>query len=106
MLTNLVKNAAEAVTEVGRIEVATRGLVNFNGKNFVEIVVRDNGPGIPDDVQAKLFTPVESTKGGSHAGLGLTIVKNLVDGMGGYISCRSSATDGTRFEILIPRVLE
>ncbi len=106
VLTNLVKNAAEAVAEAGRVEVATRGLVNFNGKNFVEIVVRDNGPGIPDDVQAKLFTPVESTKGGSHAGLGLTIVKNLVDGMGGYISCRSSATDGTRFEILIPRVLE
>lgn len=106
VLTNIIKNAAEAMDESGRITVETQAQVNHNGKNYVEIIISDNGPGIPTDIQSRLFTPVESTKGQGHSGLGLTIVKNLLDEMGGSISCRSSARNGTRFEILIPRVLE
>jgi len=106
ILTNLVKNAAEALPEGGRITVSTRGLVNHNGKNYVAIVVADNGGGIPVHIQEKLFTPVATTKGEGHAGLGLSIVKNLLTEMGGSISCRSNAKDGTRFELLIPRTVE
>ena len=106
VLTNLIKNASEALPDAGHIVVSTQGRVNFNGKSFVEIVVEDNGPGIPDEVQANLFNPVETTKGGTHAGLGLAIVKNIIDDLGGNISCRSNAGSGTRFEILIPRILE
>lgn len=105
IVTNIIKNAAEAIPDSGRINVSTQGLVNHNGKAYVEIVIADNGPGIPADIQSKLFTPVETTKGQGHAGLGLTIVKSLLEEMGGAISCRSSAKSGTRFEILIPRVL-
>lgn len=105
VITNIVKNAAEASQGPGRISISTQGLVNLNGRIFVEIVVDDNGPGIPDEIKSKLFTPVETTKGQGHAGLGLTIVKNLLDEMDGSISCRSSARSGTRFEILIPRLL-
>lgn len=103
IVTNIVKNAAEALPESGRIKVSTQRLVNQGGKNYVEIVIEDNGSGIPDAIKAKLFSPVESTKGGGHSGLGLTIVKNLLDKMGGLISCRSSAKSGTRFEIWVPR---
>lgn len=106
ILTNLIKNAAEALGEAGRLTVETQGLVNFNGSNYVEIVISDNGPGITPEVQEKLFTPVQTTKDGNHAGLGLSIVKNLVDELDGSISCRSSAKNGTRFEILIPRITE
>ena len=106
IVTNLLKNAAEASSDSGRITVTTQAMVNHNGKQYVEIVISDDGPGIPVEVQKKLFNPVESTKGQNHSGLGLSIVKNLVDGMGGAISCRSNAKSGTRFELLIPRVLE
>jgi len=106
VLTNIIKNAAEALGEAGRITVETQGQVNFNGRNYVEIVISDNGPGIASEVQEKLFSPVQTTKGGSHAGLGLSIVKNLIDELDGSISCRSSAKNGTRFEILIPRLTE
>jgi len=104
ILTNLIKNAAEALPVSGLITVETQALVNFNGRNYVEIVISDNGPGIVPEVQEKLFTPVETTKEGNHAGLGLSIVKSLIDELDGSISCRSSAKNGTRFEVLIPRI--
>lgn len=106
VVTNIIKNAAEAIPESGRIKISTQSLVNHNGKNYIEILIEDNGPGIPDEIKSKLFSPVETSKGQGHAGLGLTIVKNLLDEMGGAISCRSRAKTGTRFEILIPLVLE
>jgi signal transduction histidine kinase len=106
ILTNLIKNASEALPSAGRITVETQALVNLNGRNYVEIVISDNGPGIPPEVQEKLFTPVETTKGDSHSGLGLSIVKNLIDELDGSISCRSGAKNGTRFEILIPRITD
>jgi len=106
ILTNLIKNACEALPASGQIIVETQALVNLNGGNYVEIVISDNGSGISPEVQEKLFTPVETTKGGSHSGLGLSIVKNLVDELDGSISCRSSARNGTRFEILIPRITD
>jgi len=106
ILTNLIKNATEALPASGQITVETQALVNVNGRNYVEIVISDNGPGIPPEVQEKLFTPVETTKDGSHSGLGLSIVKNLIDELDGSVSCRSSAKNGTRFEILIPRITD
>ncbi len=105
VVSNIIKNAAEAMEESGRIAISTQSLVNQNGKNYVGIVIDDNGPGIPVEIQSQLFTPVTSTKGDGHSGLGLAIVKNLLDEMGGSISCRSTPETGTSFEILIPRVL-
>lgn len=106
ILTNLIKNAAEALPASGCITIETQALVNFNGGNYVEIVISDNGPGIAPEVQEKLFTPVATTKTGHHSGLGLSIVKSLIDELEGSISCRSNAKNGTRFEILIPRITE
>jgi nitrogen-specific signal transduction histidine kinase len=54
-------------------------------------------------VLANLFKPVPTTKGEGHAGLGLSIAKNLMDELEGFISCRSSETKGTRFQLLLPR---
>jgi nitrogen-specific signal transduction histidine kinase len=67
----------------------------------VEILIRDNGPGIPDRVLRHLFKPVASSKGGKHSGLGLSITRNLVKDAHGIIHCRSSS-DGTEFQILLP----
>lgn len=106
VLLNLMKNAAEALGEGGRIVIATRDRVNFDGRDCIEITVSDNGPGIAPQVRARLFQPVKSTKGGEHAGLGLTIAHNLIKQLNGSISCHSEEGTGTTFQILLPRTLE
>ncbi len=102
ILTNLLKNAAEAMPEGGGISIGTKGQVNVDGKPFVELTVSDNGPGIPGSIMQNLFSPVRSGKGKEHSGLGLTIVKNLVTELSGTISCSSSGERGTEFRILLP----
>ena len=102
ILVNLVKNAVEALADKGgRIEIANRGHVNRERKLYLELVVSDNGAGLPPDVLANLFSPVKSAKEGAHRGLGLSIVHGLVRKLNGHIACRSGGT-GTSFEILLP----
>lgn len=103
IITNLLKNAVEALDGPGQIQVETHDGVNLNGSRYLQIVIADDGPGIPGKILENLFTPVESTKGKGHSGLGLTIVRNLVTELGGNISVLSTANQGTRFEILLPR---
>ncbi len=100
--TNLIKNAVEILPTNGQIMVYTQDNVNVDGKQHIELSVADDGPGIDKTILPKLFSPVETTKGEDHAGLGLTIVKNLVSELHGSISCRSSDR-GTSFHILLPK---
>jgi signal transduction histidine kinase/HD-like signal output (HDOD) protein len=102
ILTNILKNSCEALEENGKIVVKTRDPVSLGGRRYTEITMQDDGPGLPPDVMKKLFSPVQSTKGAGHSGLGLSIVKRLVDEMDGVILC-SSGADGTRFQLLLPR---
>ena len=103
--TNLVKNAVEALPAEGLVMVYTQDQVNVDGKAHFEICVADDGPGIPAEILPDLFTPIKTTKGDGHAGVGLTIVKNLVNELHGSISCRSS-DKGTSFHILLPRHIQ
>ncbi len=100
--TNLIKNSVEALPANGKLMVYTQDYVNVDGKPYIELSVADNGSGIDKNVMSQLFSPVETTKDGDHAGLGLTIVKNLVNELHGSISCRSS-NKGTSFYILLPK---
>jgi len=100
--TNLIKNAVEALPANGQLMVYTQDNVNVDGKEHIELSVADDGPGIDADILPKLFSPVDSSKGDDHAGLGLTIVKNLIKELNGSISCRSS-DKGTSFHILLPK---
>lgn len=102
VLINLMKNAAEAMQEGGLLVISTRGNIIRDGNEYVEISLVDNGPGIPSHIMANLFKPVSSTKGKGHAGLGLSIVKNLVDELKGRIFCQSNEISGTAFQILLP----
>ncbi|MES2127199.1 MAG: HDOD domain-containing protein [Pseudomonadota bacterium] len=101
ILVNLVKNAIEALSQGGRIEISNRGHVNRDRKLYLELSVSDNGPGLSQDVLANLFSVVRSTKEGANHGLGLSIVHSLVKKIGGLITCRSG-NSGTTFEILLP----
>jgi len=103
VLTNLLKNAAEAMPDGGEITIRSTASVNVNGKDYIEILIRDNGNGIPEKIKHDLFTPVASSKGNGHSGLGLSITKNLVTDAKGTISCRSSEK-GTEFQLLLPQL--
>ncbi len=102
ILINLLKNAAEILETGGSIRVSTRDNIFQDQQSYVEITVKDNGPGIAPTVLQRLFSPVESNKDG-HSGLGLVVVNTLVKEMGGSISCFSSPAAGTEFKILLPR---
>jgi len=101
IITNIIKNSVEAIEKDGEITIISRN-TNINGKPFVEIEIKDNGPGIPKEILNNLYYPVKTKKGNGHAGLGLSIIKNLIDGINGYISCRTGKS-GTVFNIQIPK---
>ncbi len=102
VITNLIKNASEAMPEGGTIFISTAANINLNGQNFVEILIKDQGPGLPEEIAKDLFKPVTSTKGEGHSGLGLSITKNLVRDAKGSISCRSN-DKGTTFQLFLPQ---
>ena len=101
ILTNLLKNAVEALPPNGRITLSTDSGIMVNGRVFAAITIADNGPGIPEAVMKQLFTPVTSQKGAGHSGLGLSITKKLMDELNGSIVCKSNKK-GTQFQLLIP----
>jgi len=103
ILVNLLKNAAEALPAGGRIEVAIREYLTSSEERQVVISIQDNGPGIAPEILERFFSPVASTKGEGHAGLGLHIVKGLADDIGARVACRSTPGQGACFELRIPR---
>lgn len=106
ILTNLIKNAVEAMPEGGVLTLTSRDRVNIDGKQYIELVLSDSGPGIAAELLDNLFKPVRSSKGGTHSGLGLTIVRNLISDIHGSISCRNRKEGGAEFTIRLPRILD
>ncbi|MCL7944268.1 HDOD domain-containing protein [Marinobacter sp. ATCH36] len=98
---NLARNAAESLPDGGNVSIHTLAPVWQNGKTWIELEITDTGTGIPADIRKNLFSPVRSTKGKGHSGLGLSVVKQLIDDMEGIINCRTG-TGGTAFRILFP----
>ncbi|MES9846665.1 MAG: ATP-binding protein, partial [Candidatus Sedimenticola sp. 6PFRAG5] len=75
----------------------------LNGTTYVQVSIADTGPGLSADALSKLFSPIKSSKGKEHAGLGLTIAKNLVTDLDGSISCRNREKGGAEFIFILPR---
>jgi two-component system, NtrC family, nitrogen regulation sensor histidine kinase GlnL len=109
---NLVKNAAEAIGEQrgdGEIELSTAFRPGVRLKIStsevpvslpLEFCVRDNGPGVPAEIQPHLFEPFITTKA-SGSGLGLALVAKIIGDHGGTIECDSSPRR-TTFRVLMP----
>lgn len=100
ILNNLVKNSVQAIPpeRMGLIELK----LWKEGTNAI-IRVRDNGSGIPEDMQSQIFKPKFTTKS-SGSGLGLAIAANMVDSIGGRIYFQSDVTKGTDFFVELPLV--
>lgn len=103
VLLNLVINAAQALPEGGADVHEIRVGARVAADGFVCLEVEDTGPGIPDDVRRKLFTPFFTTKGvGVGTGLGLAICDRIVRGFGGRIEVESAPGRGACFRVLVP----
>jgi signal transduction histidine kinase len=97
---NLIMNAIHAIQEGGTIHVSG-ALHKIDGQKFVEIEVKDTGPGIAPEIIDKIFDPFFSTKKDSGTGLGLSIAKDIVKRHGGEIWVASSPK-GTTFFVRLP----
>jgi CheY-like chemotaxis protein len=114
ILTNLVVNAREAMDDAGTIAITTRnvyldegldGMPTFAPGEYVLLEVRDTGPGIPADVQERVFDAFFTTKTSGRrrgAGLGLSVVQTIVEDHGGHIQLESRAGKGTMFRLYFP----
>jgi len=73
------------------------------GDVAVELVVEDDGPGVPPEIRPRLFEPFFTTKEpGAGTGLGLAVSARLIEGMGGTIEVASSEFGGAAFRLLLP----
>lgn len=112
-LTNLVRNAAEAMGEAGvagpRLRIGARrsrrALTDGRRAEHVVFTIEDNGPGIPADLVERIFHPFFTTRS-EGTGLGLAIVHRIIDAHGGSIAVRNGDADGgvpgARFDIALP----
>ena len=103
LLLNLWKNAAEALPPGSHVVTATTDHVYRDGCAYTQLSVSDDGPGLPPEVTRSAFQPQGSRQPSGRSGLGLSIVHNLVAGLGGHVSCQTAAGRGTRFEVLLPQ---
>lgn len=103
VLVNLLDNASQALEETpgrGRRDAEIAVRTRIEGGRFV-LEVADDGPGIPDDVLPRIFEPLFSTKG-FGVGLGLPLVKKIIDQHGGDIEVVTGVGDGTTFRVHLP----
>jgi len=99
VVTNLVKNATQALGDIENPKIkVTVSEVNEQ----VLITVVDNGKGILEEDKAKIFEPKFTTKS-SGMGLGLPMVKNIVEAYGGSITFTTQLNKGTDFKIILPK---
>lgn len=98
VFSNLMKNAVQAIPEdiKGHIHLELKKQDSMN-----LISVNDNGSGIPIDEQPKIFTPNFTTKTGGM-GLGLAMVKSIVESAGGSVTFQSKEGEGSEFMVMLP----
>jgi PAS domain S-box-containing protein len=97
VMTNLVLNAMDAMTEGGTLTISTKDV-----SDTVVIAVTDTGIGMPEHVRRRVFEPFFSTKGESGSGLGLSMAYSIIRRHGGDIRVDSEPNRGTTFTLVVP----
>ena len=99
IITNLVKNAIQAIPDYKAFPHVLVKVEQINDE--VLITISDNGSGIPEEIQNKIFEPKFTTKT-SGMGLGLAMIKNMIEGYGGSIQFKTVLEKGTTFYVRLP----
>ncbi|MEI8345747.1 MAG: ATP-binding protein [Candidatus Omnitrophota bacterium] len=104
VINNLLSNAVKFSHPGGKITVRAADA----GADTVEISISDTGVGIPDGELSQIFKPfaklsVKATRGEKSTGLGMVIVKNIVEAHGGTIRVESAPSKGTTVSFTVPR---
>jgi nitrogen-specific signal transduction histidine kinase len=100
---NLLLNAAQAIPEGNVTENEIKIVTQMTSRNKVSIEIIDSGPGIPVEVQHRMFTPFFTTKPvGNGTGLGLAICQKIIKSFEGEINFDSEMGKGTCFKVLLP----
>jgi len=100
VLFTMLQNAVEASPPGKRVQISARV-----ADDRLTLAVADRGQGIPEDVRSQVFEPFFTTKRGlprGGLGLGLSVCKGIVDGMGGSIDFESQPGQGTMFRVILP----
>ncbi len=106
IIQNIVINAREVMNNKGKIIIVCDNVAISKSDiikegEYIKIEIKDNGPGIPQEVLDKIFEPFASTKN-RGSGLGLAIVKSIIEKYDGYIYVDSEIGRGTVFTIFLP----
>jgi two-component system sensor kinase FixL len=101
ILLNLAINAFDAMRDIPALKRKVVIATQSNGDGTVRASVRDYGVGISDEMQDRLFDPFFSTKT-EGLGMGLAIVRSIVQSHGGTITAENADGGGTRFEFVLP----
>jgi signal transduction histidine kinase len=102
VLSNLVVNAKDSMSQGGAMRVRTRLVRKDDLREVIRIVIADSGCGISQNLLHSMFEPFVTTKGERGTGLGLWIVKGIIENHGGKLRVRSTVGRGTVFAIEIP----
>lgn len=103
LLSNLVVNARDSMAPGGKLTIRTRESRSADGlRRWVTITLADTGCGIDHSLQKSMFDPFVTTKGEKGTGLGLWIVKGIVENHNGRIGVRSTVGKGTVIKLVFP----
>jgi two-component system NtrC family sensor kinase len=94
----MIINAIDAMPQEGNLWISTK----MKGEGILELVIRDDGMGIPEEHLPHIFEPFYTTKESGGSGLGLAISESIVERHGGTIAVDSVVGRGTTFKILLP----
>jgi len=103
VLSNLVINSKDAMPNGGKLVIRSRHFSNPDDmQGWVRILIADTGTGVPAEMIRSIFEPFVTTKGEKGTGLGLWIVKGIIQNHGGKLSLKSKPGKGTVFKIDLP----
>lgn len=101
LFSNLVLNAYQAMGDSGTLTLAAR--VVEKPTQAVEVVVRDTGPGVAEELRARVLEPFVTTKGEAEgSGLGLYISSTIAQELGGELELAQTGPEGTTFRVVLP----